>query len=136
MRFNIDEFADSDLVCLKHQVADAHGCRGKVENGYCNGCHAQVPGILAYSFKILAEDEDDRRIIHGIQVSNKGGRSLFNMAADKFKLQQSYDEQKADEKEQVTGVPIIAKMIVSYNVDEEDFLVCAFACNPLINVHE
>ena len=82
VRFAIEDMPDAGtLVGLKHQIADSDMCTGNVVDSVCNRCHSHVPGVPAYSFKLLAKDTAESSVQLGIHVSHKGACELFKMGA-------------------------------------------------------
>ena len=122
VRFTIEEFPDPDLVCLKHQVTDNSKCKGKVVDGECNGCYLRVPGVIAYSFKVIAEGAQGKQLT--MQVSDKGGQQLFQKSAAQFNMLGRRAQGEA--MELISGVDFAAKLIVTYDPDAEDFFACIF----------
>ena len=128
VRFAIEDMPDpGTLVGLKHQIADSDMCTGNVVDSVCNRCHSHVPGVPAYSFKLLAKDTAEPSVQLGIHVSHKGACELFKMGASEFRALSLGEQGRMIEA--VEGMTVVSKMIVRYNPDDEDFFVCAFAAN-------
>ena len=83
-----------------------------------------VPGVMAYSFKITAKDELHSTCSLGIQVPDKGGRALFGKSLAQFNALTRSGQYDASEV--VEGVPVAAKMIITFKPDDESVFVCAF----------
>jgi hypothetical protein len=123
VRFTIEDIP-AEVVKLKHQVQDNDMCKGHVVDGECVRCHALVPGILAYSFSILAQDENNPACKLSMKVSDKGGKALFQQDARTFNALPGIH--KADALEAIEAIPVAAKLIMTYDPDQDDLFVCAF----------
>ena len=123
VRFTIDDLYP-DVIKLKHQVEDNSKCKGNVEDGQCNRCHANVPGILAYSFTFTAQDKTHTGCELVVSVSDKGGRALFQKSPEAFRMMNTTEKAQAIEKVEV--VPVAAKLIITYNPSTEDLFISAF----------
>ena len=99
VRFIIED-VPADCVKLKHQHAEANLCKGNVDDGVCLRCHAQVPGVLGFSFLMDIQDEE----YHALAVRDKG------LAI-----------------EAIEGTTVAAKMLVRYDPQSEDVFMSAFA---------
>ena len=80
--------------------------------------------MLAYSFKALAADIQYPARTLGVHFSHKGGRALFKMNPGAYN--ELEPEARALAKEKLEGVPITAKMIITFDPAEGDFFICAF----------
>ena len=101
---------------------------GVVEDGECTEV---VPGVMAYSFKISVKDEQHSTCSLGIQVSDKGGRALFGKSPAQFNALTLSGQNDASEV--LEGVPVAAKMIITFKPDDESFFICAFDMCALRN---
>ena len=122
VRFTIVDIADPSVVRLKHRLNG--GCTGNIVDSQCKRCHSHVPGVLGYSFKVLAADVDTPARVLGVQFSHKGGQSLLKMQPGKFNDLDAEAQGKI--KEMIEGVPIVARLIVSFDPEGEDYFICAF----------
>jgi hypothetical protein len=124
--FIIEDFADHDIVVLKHEVGKEVRCRGLIKGGQCKRCEQFVPGILAYSFVLEIRDvvKDSCRLM--IRCTDGAGDCLFGMDAANFNALTTVE--KEDAKEKIILMKYGALLNCTYTKEKNDIFVHASNC--------
>ena len=121
-----------DTTKKKH-IGHVNGfpCDGKINDfGKCYKCNEDNAQFkVVYGFKAVLHEINNESIILSVTCGPGAGRSMFGMEASEFaKLS---DSQMLDKIEELSGVPMVAGMIIAHDPDKNDTFVCIYDINKL-----